>query len=126
MGIDIPYLETKPLKWVGRSKDELRAFPEAVIRFTGHALFEAQTGGKSDSAKPLKGFGGAGVLEVIKDYDGDTFRAVYTVKLAGAIYVLHCFQKKSKKGIKTPPQTIELIQRRLAEATRLHKMEIEE
>ena len=73
-------------------------FPEGVTKFMGHALFEAQAGDKSDSAKPLRGFGGAGVLEVIKDYDGDTYRAVYTVKLAGVVYVLHCFQKKSKKG----------------------------
>lgn len=68
---------------------------------------------KADNVKPLKGFGGAGVLEVVEHFDGDTFRAVYTVKLAGVIYVLHCFQKKSKSGISTPKQTIELIRRRL-------------
>lgn len=96
-------------------------FPEGVTRFMGHALHEAQTGDKSDSAKPLRGFGGAGVLEVVKDYDGDTYRAVYTVKLAGVVYVLHCFQKKSKKGIETPKPVIDLIKRRLAVATEMHK-----
>jgi phage-related protein len=86
----------------------------------GFALYEAQTGGKPDNAKPLRGFGGAGVLEVVEDHDGDAYRAVYTVKLAGAVYVLHCFQKKSKSGIETPQQTIELIKRRLKLAIETH------
>ena len=109
----IPPLPVKPLLWVGPSKDELMDFPEPVVRDMGFALHEAQTGEKADNAKPLRGFGGAGVLEVVEDYDGDTYRAVYTVKLAGAVYVLHCFQKKSKKGSETPKQTTDLIKQRL-------------
>ncbi|CAN0444319.1 unnamed protein product, partial [Phaeothamnion confervicola] len=88
-------------------------FQRAVIEAFGFALYEAQLGGKSGSAKPLAGFGGASVLELVEDHKGDTFRAVYTVKLADTIYVLHCFQKKSTKGIETPKPTIELIKRRL-------------
>lgn len=79
----------------------------------GFALFQAQVGGKHVDAKPLKGFGGAGVLEVVADWEGDTFRAMYTVKFAGAVYVLHAFQKKSKKGIRTPKAALELIRKRL-------------
>jgi phage-related protein len=109
----IPPLPVKPLRWIGPSKDELMGFPRPVIRAMGFALYEAQTGEKPDNAKPLRGFGGAGVLEVVEDNDGDTYRAVYTVKLADAVYVLHCFQKKSKRGIATSQQTIELIKRRL-------------
>jgi phage-related protein len=80
-----------------------------------------QTGGKADNAKPLHGFGGAGVLEIVEDYAGDTFRAVYTLKLAGTVYVLHCFQKKSKRGSETPKQTISLIKQRLKTATETHE-----
>jgi phage-related protein len=109
----IPPLPVKPLRWIGPSKDELMGFPRPVIRAMGFALYEAQTGEKPDNAKPLRGFGGAGVLEVVEDNDGDTYRAVYTVKLADAVYVLHCCQKKSKRGIATSQQTIELIKRRL-------------
>jgi phage-related protein len=83
------------------------------VRQIGYALYFAQIGDKHPSAKPLKGFGSAGVLEVIEDHDGDTYRAVYTVKFSGAVYVLHAFQKKSKSGIKTPQQTIALIKERL-------------
>ena len=86
----------------------------------GFALYEAQTGEKPDNAKPLRGFGGAGVLEVVEDHDGDAYRAVYTVKLADAVYVLHCFQKKSTKGIATPQHTTELIVRRLKVAIQTH------
>jgi len=95
-------------------------FPAPVMRFMGHALYEAQAGGKSDSAKPLRGFGGAGVLEVVEDNDGDTYRAVYTVKLAGVVYVLHCFQKKSKHGIETPKAVMDLIKQRLKVAEEAH------
>ena len=87
----------------------------------GHALLEAQAGGKSNSAKSLQGFGGAGVLEIVEDHDGDAYRAVYTVKLAGVVYVLHCFQKKSKRGIETPKPVIDLIKRRLMAAEEAHK-----
>jgi phage-related protein len=121
MSSTIPPLPVKPLRWVGPSKEELLDFPEAVRKAMGHALHVAQTGDKPDSAKPLHGFGGAGVLEIIEDYASDTYRAVYTVKLAGTVYVLHCFQKKSKKGIETPKQTIDLIKRRLKTATENHE-----
>jgi phage-related protein len=117
----IPPLQIKPLEWVGRSKEELKEFPEAVIRFMGHALFEAQSGGKSDNAKPLREYSGAGVLEIVKDNDGDTYRAVYTVRLADVVYVLHCFQKKSKKGIETPKAVTDLIRRRLKAAEEMHR-----
>jgi phage-related protein len=76
-------------------------------------LYDAQLGHESRSAKVLKGFGGRGVLEIVADFDGDTYRAVYTVRFVGAVYVLHAFQKKSKKGIATPKQDIALITRRL-------------
>jgi phage-related protein len=106
----------KPVYWVGSSMDDLRSLPEEVQSDIGHALYLAQRGGKHPHAKPLKGFGGASVLEVVEDYDGDTYRAVYTVKLSNAIYVLHVFQKKSKRGIATPQADIDLIKRRLADA----------
>jgi phage-related protein len=82
----------------------------------GYGLYLAQTGGKHPDAKPLKGFGGAGVLEVVDDWDGDTYRAVYTVKLAGSVYVLHAFQKKATKGIATPKRDLDLIRNRLRQA----------
>ena len=82
----------------------------------GYALYQAQIGKKHPNAKPLKGFGGAGVLEIVTDHVGDTFRAVYTVKFACAIYVLHAFQKKSKSGIKTPTEELELVKQRLKSA----------
>ena len=106
----------KPLDFIGSSREDLREFPDEVKQDIGYAFFEAQKGQKSEAAKPLKGFGGAGVLEIIERFDGDTYRAVYTVKFREVIYVLHCFQKKSKTGIKTPQQEIELIQRRLKAA----------
>ena len=106
----------KPLDFVGSSREDLKEFPDEVKQDIGYALFEAQKGQKSEAAKPLKGFGSAGVLEIIEQFDGDTYRAVYTVKFREVIYVLHCFQKKSKSGIKTPQQDIELIQRRLRAA----------
>ena len=87
--------------------------PDDVIDVFGFALHLAQTGKKHGQTKPLKGFGGASVLEVVEDYMGDTYRAVYTVKIADAVYVLHCFQKKSKQGIETPMHDIDLIRVRL-------------
>lgn len=101
---------------MGKSLEDLRDFPEEVQQVVGYALYLAQCGEKHPSAKPLKGFKGAGLLEVVEDFDGDTYRAVYTVKLAGVIYVLHAFQKKSKQGIATPKQDIELIEARLKRA----------
>lgn len=107
---------SKQLDWIGDSKDRFREFPDPVIKDMGYALYLAQSGEKSLAAKPLKGFGGASVLEVVEDYDGDTYRAVYTVKFAGVVYVLHAFQKKAKHGIKTPQHTINLIKARLKRA----------
>lgn len=90
--------------------------PEAVRDTFGYALHLAQEGKKHDQAKPLKGFGGAGVLEVVEDFKGDTYRAVYTVKFGNAVYVLHCFQKKSTHGIETPKPDMDLIRERLKAA----------
>ena len=103
----------KHVLWVGSSKKDLMAMPDEVKSAFGFALYLAQQGKKHQNAKPLKGFSGAGVLEVVEDCIGDTFRAVYTVKIAENIYVLHCFQKKSKRGIETPKQEIDLIRDRL-------------
>ena len=106
----------KPLKWVGSAKRDLDAMPEEVKDVFGHAIDVAQAGGKHLDAKVLTGFGSAGVLEVVEDFRGDTFRAVYTVRFAGWIYVLHCFQKKSRRGSKTPKEDVNLIQLRLKAA----------
>ncbi len=83
----------KPVAWIGSSKAELSRFPEAVKDAMGFALYVAQQGGKHRDAKPLRGFGGSGILEIVDDFDGDTFRAIYTVQYAGRVYVLHAFQK---------------------------------
>jgi len=109
----------KPVTWVGTSLKDLRAFPEGVQDLMGYALYVAQRGGKHQDAKVLSGFGGAGVVEIIKDYRGDTFRAVYTLRYAGSVYVLHAFQKKSKTGRETPRRDIELIKQRLREAEQI-------
>jgi len=106
----------KPLKWIGSAKRDLDAMPEDVKDVFGHAIDLAQAGGKHRDAKAMSGFGSAGVLEVVEDYRSDTYRAVYTVKFAGWIYVLHCFQKKSKSGIKTPKEDLALINVRLKAA----------
>jgi phage-related protein len=111
----------KRVVWVGSSRRDLRGMPEAVQDRVGYALYVAQRGGKHQDAKPLRGYGGAGVVEVVTDYRGDTFRAVYTVRFADAVYVLHVFQKKSKKGGKTPQQDERLIEQRLREAKRISK-----
>ena len=109
-------LKLKPLEWISSSRNDLREFPEDVQQSIGFALYRAQLGKKHPDAKPLKGFKGSGVLEVVEDFDGDTYRAVYTVRFEGVIYVLHAFQKKSKRGIATPKQDIELIETRLKRA----------
>jgi phage-related protein len=111
--------DPKPLIWIGGSKKDLLALPDEVQDLFGFALHEAQIGKKNEKAKPLKGFGSAGVLEVVEDWQSDTYRAVYTVRFAGAVYVLHCFQKKSTKGIMTPKLEIDKIQARL-KAAELH------
>ncbi len=110
----------KPVVWIGSAKVDLRTFPEKVKDSIGFALYVAQQGGKHADAKPLRGFGSAGVLEIVEDHDGDTYRAVYTVRLAGRVYVLHAFQKKSKTGIETPKAEINLIKSRLKRAEEEH------
>ena len=103
----------KSLKWIGSSYKDLMALPVDVRRFFGFALSLAQAGDTHDAAKVLKGFGGAGVLEVVEDDVGGTYRAVYTVKFAEAVFVLHCFQKKSKRGVSTPKEDMDIIHARL-------------
>jgi phage-related protein len=115
----------KPLFWMGSSRDDLSAFPLAVKKVMGFALRQAQQGGKHADAKPLKGRKGASVLEVVADFDTDTYRAVYTVKFRRAVYVLHAFQKKSKSGIKTPKPALALIERRLRAAKEHYERWIE-
>ncbi len=111
----------RQLVWVGSSLKDLRAFPEEVRQVMGFALYQAQTGDKHVAARPLRGFGGAGVLEVVEDHAGDTYRAVYTVRFAEAVYVLHAFLEKATRGIATPKHEIDLISSRLAAARRLHQ-----
>lgn len=106
----------KPLFWIASTHDDLRQLPQDVRQVMGYALYLAQKGDKHLDAKPLKGFGGAGVLEVVADHDGDTFRAVYTVRFPDAVYALHVFQKKSKRGIATPKREMERIRHRLQQA----------
>ncbi|MGH6802151.1 MAG: type II toxin-antitoxin system RelE/ParE family toxin [Methyloceanibacter sp.] len=103
----------KPAEFVGSALDDLSLFPNEVKTVMGYAIHIAQIGGIHPNAKPLKGFGGAGVLEISDDHDGDTYRAVYTVKFASVVYVLHAFQKKSKKGIAMPKADRDLIESRL-------------
>lgn len=114
-------MDTKPVVWIGTSRRDLRKLPGDVQDVFGYALYLAQNGKKHLSAKPLKGFGGASVLEVVEDYRGDTYRAVYTVKFVEAVYVLHVFQKKATHGIATPHQEIELIRERLKRAQEFHE-----
>lgn len=106
----------KPIKWIGSSKKDLDKMPADVQDVFGHAIDLAQAGGKHPEAKPFQGHG-SGVLEVVEDYSGDTFRAVYTIRFVGWVYVVHCFQKKSVRGIKTPKPDLELIDLRLKAAT---------
>jgi phage-related protein len=116
--VSAPFI--KPLVWIGSSLKDLRGFPETVKDEMGFALYEAQCGLKPLDAKPLKGFGGASVMEIVSDYRTDTYRAVYTVRLNDRLYVLHAFQKKSKTGIATSQTDIELIKTRLKQAETLH------
>jgi phage-related protein len=108
----------KPVRWVGASRKELKSFPKSVQREIGQALYAAQRGEEYPSAKALKGFGGRSVLEIVALGEAATFRAVYTLRFADAVYVLHAFQKKSKTGITTPKHEIDLIRQRLAAAER--------
>lgn len=113
--------DEKLLIWLGSSKKDLMALPTEVRKFFGHALDFAQRGDRHDAAKVMKGFGGAGVLEIVEDDAGGTYRAVYTVKFEEAMFVLHCFQKKSKHGIATPKEDMEIIRARLKFAELLAK-----
>jgi phage-related protein len=106
----------KPVRWVGSCKEDLSGFPEDVRRRVGGALWEAQLGRKAPFAKAMKGFGDAGVLEIVDDFDGETYRAVYSVRFAGVVYVLHAFRKKSKRGIATPKAELDLIASRVRRA----------
>lgn len=108
----MPSIE-KPLEWIGSSHKDLMALPAGVRRMFGFALSLAQAGDKHDAAKVLKGFGGAGVLEVVEGDAGGTYRAVYSVQFAEAVFVLHCFQKKSKRGIATPKEDMDIVHARL-------------
>ena len=105
----------RPLRWIGSSKRDLRLMPDSVQQAFGFALYYAQIGLLHPSAKPLKGFGSAGILEIVEDCRGNTYRAVYTVRWADAVYVLHCFEKKSKRGIETPQAEMDLVRKRLKE-----------
>jgi phage-related protein len=108
--------QPKPVRWIGSSKEDLSDFPRQVRGRVGVAIWQAQIGRKAPYAKPLKGLGDAGVLEIVDDFDGDTFRAVYSIRFAMAVYVLHAFQKKSKRGIATPKAELDLIGQRLKRA----------
>ena len=107
------------LLWIASSKRDYRKFPPPVQDDLGFELFLAQTGQHPPSAKPLKGLG-SGVVELVEDFDGDTYRAVYTVRFGDAVYVLHAFKKKSKRGNKTPQGDIDLVRRRLKDAEQDH------
>lgn len=111
--------DEKPLFWIGSARKDLLAMPKAVQREFGFALHLAQIGTRHPSAKVMKGFGSAGVLEVVEDFATDTYRAVYTVRFSEAVFVLHCFKKKSTKGSETPKPDMELIRKRLDDARRL-------
>lgn len=111
----------KPIIWIGSSKKDFMEFPYEVRSEMGHALYIAQKGDKHKDAKPLKGFGGGSVLEVVQSDGQGTYRTVYTVQMEEAVVVLHAFQKKSKTGIKTPKQDIDLVEQRLKSAYQKYK-----
>jgi phage-related protein len=108
--------------WIGSSRKDLQSFPDEVKDVIGYALYQAQLGRKAPSATPLTGFGGASVIEIADDYQRDTFRVVYTVRFSNLLYVLHAFQKKSKKGIATPKHHIDLIKKRFSVAQEDYRM----
>jgi phage-related protein len=111
----------RELYWVGSSKRDLMKLPGIVVDVFGYALYLAQIGRKHERTKPLRGFGSAGVLEIVEDFDGDTYRAVYTVRFRERIFVLHVFQKKSKRGIGTPQEETKVIRERLKMAEKISK-----
>ncbi len=108
----VPSRQVRPLRWIGSSLKDCREFPQEVRERLGFSLFLAQMGLHPQGAKSLQGLGG-GMVELIEDFDGDTYRAIYTVRLEAAVYVLHSFKKKSKSGIKTPQKDVDLIRARL-------------
>jgi phage-related protein len=118
--------DQKALVWIASSRHDMKALPRPVQRAFGVALWAAQIGETPPSAKPLKGFGGAGVLELIENDSGGTYRAVYTVRYATAIYVLHVFQKKSKRGKATPQRDMDLVEARLRRAAEMHAQAMKE
>jgi phage-related protein len=113
-------MNPKPVVWIGSSKEDLKSLPATVQDVFGYALYLAQVGKKHPETKPLHGFGGVSVLEVVEDYRGNTYRAVYTVRFAEAMYVLHVFQKKSKHGVAAPKSDLDLIKERLKRAQEFH------
>jgi phage-related protein len=114
----------KPIIWVQSSKEDLKRFPLTAQKHIGFALKMAQMGEKHPDAKPMRGFGSGRVVEVVEDYDRNAYRVVYTVRFTEAVYVLHCFQKKSRHGIATDRRDIDLIKGRLARAEELHRQRI--
>ena len=110
----------KPVEWIGSSKADLKRFPGPVQDRMGFAIYRAQLGRQHRDAKPLKGFG-PGVVEIVARHDGDTFRAVYTVRFETAVYVLHAFQKKARRGIATPKRELDLVRQRLRAAERHYR-----
>jgi len=118
--------QPRTLGWIASSRRDMRALPKEVRRSFGVALYAAQIGETPPIAKPLRGFGGAGVLELIEDDAGGTYRAGYTVRYATAVYVLHVFQKKSKRGRETPQRDIDLIKERLKRAEEIHALKLKE
>jgi phage-related protein len=114
--LDLKTARLRPIEFIGSSKKDLSGFPAPVKQDIGHALFVAQQGGRAPNTKTLQGFGGGSVVEILEDHEGDTYRCVYTTRLKQAIYVLHAFQKKSKRGRRTPKHEIDLVQARLKEA----------
>lgn len=113
-------MKLKKIVWLGTAKEDLKRFPDEVKQAMGHSLYLAQREGRTAGTKKLRGFSPS-VLEVISDFDTNTYRAVYTAKIGGHIYVLHCFNKKSKSGIKTPQKDIALIRKRLRAAMEHYK-----
>jgi phage-related protein len=112
---------TRPITWTGSSRRDLKRFPQQVRRDMGKALYAAQRGEVDPAAKPLRGFGGVRVMEIVDRHGANTYRAVYTAQFDEAIYVLHAFQKKSKRGMATPAREVDLIRHRLADAEGFHR-----
>ena len=112
--------EIKPVEWLGSTLGDLRVLPDPVQDDFGYALYLAQTGDKHPRAKPLRGYHGAGVLEVVRQHDAEAYRAIYTVRFTEAVYVLHVFQKKSSSGIATPVAEMRVVEARMKEAVRRH------